>query len=68
MVAKLSGNLTRLVWCTYVGGRGDDFPRGEVYLVGNTSSKDFPVTPRAAQRTLRGKSDAFILKLVPTKR
>ena len=41
-------------------------PNGEVYLVGKTSSEDFPVTPGAAQTRLRGQVDAFIVKLVPT--
>jgi hypothetical protein len=42
-------------------------PLGEVYLVGNTSSPDFPATPGAAQTKLGGgKGDAFVVKLVPT--
>ena len=32
MVAKISGDLKRLIWCTYVGGDGDDFPRGGLGL------------------------------------
>jgi len=40
-------------------------PGGEIYLVGNTSSGDFPVTPGAIQTKLRGGTDAVIVKLVP---
>ena len=71
-VAKLSPDLKRIVWCTYVGGRGDDFPRGglavdgedSVYVVGGTASPDFPTTPGVFQREPRKASrDAAIVKL-----
>jgi hypothetical protein len=42
-------------------------PRGEIYLVGNTSSDDFPVTPGAFQTRNGGKGDAFVVKLVPNR-
>jgi hypothetical protein len=68
----LKPDLTELVYASYLGGSGDDLirspalgPNGEIYLVGNTSSTDFPVTPGAAQSKLRGASDAFVMKLVP---
>jgi hypothetical protein len=74
VLAVLSPDGSRVVYATYLGGGGGDLirsialgPQGEVYLVGNTSSPDFPVTPQAVQKTLRGKADAFIVKLVPTK-
>ena len=74
VLAVLSPDGSRLVYATYLGGSGGDLirsvalgPKGEVYLVGSTASKDFPVTPNAVQKTLGGKSDAFIVKLVPTK-
>ena len=38
---------------------------GEVYLVGSTGSTDLPVTPAAAQRTLAGTTDGFVIRLVP---
>ena len=73
MVAKLSADLQRLVWCTYVGGGGDDFPRGglgldrdgNVYLVGETASNDFPTTPGVFQPARKGVRDAAIVKLKP---
>jgi len=71
LVAKLSADFKKVVWCTYVGGAGDEFPRGglavdgedRVYVVGNSSSADFPTTPGAFQRELKGKGDAAIAKL-----
>jgi len=71
-VAALSPDGSRLLYATYLGGRGDDLirgiafgPKGEIYLVGSTSSRDFPATPGSVGPKLRGKSDAFVVKLVP---
>ena len=73
MLAVLSPDGSKLVYATFIGGSGDDLIRsvaiglnGEVYLVGNTSSRDFPVTSNAVQTELAGNADAFIMKLVPT--
>ncbi len=71
MVAKLTADLTKLVWCTYVGGQGDDFPRGgleldaedNVYVVGGTASKDFPTTQGVFQQSMAGPRNAAIVKL-----
>ncbi len=71
LVAKLTPDLGRIIWCTYVGGSGDDFPRGglaldekdNVCVVGTSSSPDFPTTPHAFQRTLRGPRDSALVKL-----
>ncbi len=72
-VAKLSGDLKKLLWCTYVGGSGDGMPRGgltldaedHVYVVGSSASPNFPTTPGVVQRDLRGERDAAIVKLRP---
>lgn len=60
------------VFSTLLGGSGDDLirslalgPAGEVYLVGSTSSEDFPVTDGAVHPRHGGKGDAFVVKLVP---
>jgi hypothetical protein len=71
LVAKLSPDLTRLLWCTYVGGAGDDFPRGglalgdddSVYVVGTSASRNFPTTPGVVQRQLNGPRDSAIVQL-----
>ncbi len=71
LVAKLSPDLTKLLWCSYVGGTGDDFPRGglalgdddSVYVVGTSTSRDFPTTPGVVQSQLKGPRDSAIIKL-----
>ena len=71
LVAKVTPDLSRILWCTYVGGVGDDFPRGglavapddTVIVVGTTTSTDFPVTRGVVQRHLRGPRDSAIIKL-----
>ncbi len=71
LVAKLAADLTQILWCTYVGGAGDDFPRGglaldaqdNVCVVGTTTSADFPTTPGVLQPRLNGPRDSAIVKL-----
>jgi len=73
MVAKLTPDLRRLLWCTYIGGSSDDFPRGgltlddqdNVVIVGETHSPNFPVTPGAFQTRRKGQNDAALVKLKP---
>jgi hypothetical protein len=71
-LAILSSDGSELLYCTYLGGSGDDMirgialgPEGEVYLIGHTMSDDFPVTDGAAQTEYRGKGDTYVAKLVP---
>ncbi len=69
--AKLSPDMKRILWCTYVGASRTDWPRGglalddrdNVYLVGGTDSKDFPTSEGAYQRHLKGERDAAVVKL-----
>ncbi|MGY3088312.1 hypothetical protein ACVWYF_001345 [Hymenobacter sp. UYAg731] len=56
----VSGPAAR-VWATYLGGSSADFPtsmvvnsRGELLLLGTTSSLDYPTTTGAMQRTFAG--------------
>lgn len=70
-LAVFSPDGRQLLYATYLGGRGDEMirslafgPHGELYLVGSTSSDDFPVTPDALQKTHAGRGDAFLVKLV----
>ncbi|MBM4090637.1 MAG: hypothetical protein FJ276_14635, partial [Planctomycetes bacterium] len=73
LVAKLSRDLKRLIWCTYVGGSGDDFPRGGlavdakdcVYIVGTSNSPNFPTTRGVVQPKRNGPRDSAIIKLRP---
>ncbi len=68
-VAKLSAEGNRIVWCTYLGGSGDDRAFGiavdnlnNVYVTGWTQSSNFPLVG-AFQSKLSGGRDAFVVKL-----
>lgn len=71
VVAKLSPDLRRLLWCTYVGGSDDDEGRGglaldtedNVYLFGATRSHDFPTGAYAFHKNTQGDTDSVIIKL-----
>lgn len=66
-----------LVFGTYIGGSGDDHATavavdssGYSYVVGSTSSTDFPVNPgggyiNSFQNTNHGNTDAFAIRLFP---
>jgi uncharacterized repeat protein (TIGR01451 family) len=59
-----------LIASTFIGGNGIDNPdgmyvdaSGNVYVSGQTSSTDFPVTSRAYQTSNHGSDDAILLRL-----
>jgi uncharacterized protein (TIGR03437 family) len=69
-VTKLNPQGSKLVYSTYLGGRGADNgtgiavdSAGKAYVLGNTISVDFPLTPDASQIALRGPGDTFVVKL-----
>ncbi|MCS7176175.1 MAG: SBBP repeat-containing protein [Candidatus Kapabacteria bacterium] len=71
VVLKLDGALQRLLFATYLGGSGADFPavigtdaNGDIYVGGSTNSPDFPVR-NAYQQSLRGGVDLFVVRLSP---
>jgi len=70
-VAKLGPGGNTLIYCTYLGGRGDDRafgiavdPAGNAYVTGWTASPAFP-TLTQVQPTIGGGKDAFVAKLNP---
>jgi len=73
VVAKLSSDLKKLIWCTYIGGADNESPRGglaideqdNVYVVGSTRSPNFPTTAGVVGPKSKGDYDAFIVKLKP---
>src|SRR5438105_3758767 len=72
-VTKLSPDGRRLLYSTYLGGRGNDAGAGiavdragAAYLTGATGSRNFPTTRGAFQTTLTGVGgNAFVAKLSP---
>jgi hypothetical protein len=68
-VASFAPNGPQMLYCTYLGGTGDDRAFGlaldssrNVYLTGWTSSANFPVVG-GVQSKLSGTRDAFVAKL-----
>jgi hypothetical protein len=60
-VAELDNTGTNLLYCTYLGGSGDDFAyalavnaAGEAYVAGLTGSTNFPVTNWIVTATYQG--------------
>ncbi len=72
-LARIAADGSRLVYCTYLGGSENEWAEhrpwlcedGSFLLTGVTASADFPTTPGACQRQLRGKTDGFLVKLAP---
>jgi hypothetical protein len=67
-LAVLDSTCTRLQYGSYFGGSGDDVAEGigvsssgMVYLAGNTTSQDLPVTAVAHDRTPNGGNDLFVV-------
>jgi hypothetical protein len=68
-VAKLNASGNALVYCTYIGGSGEDRAlgialdaSGGAYVAGRTQSRNFPVK-NAYQSRLGGTRNAFVLRL-----
>jgi hypothetical protein len=70
-VAKLRADGAQVVFSTYLGGSSSsDYAKsiavdldGNAYVVGYTSSANFPVSSGAVQAVLKGGQDAFVTKL-----
>lgn len=69
-VARLSGDLTRLMQATYLGGGWNDEAlalavdaQGNVFVAGSVSYGNFPGTGNGAQPNAGGYVDAFVAKL-----
>lgn len=69
-ITELNSNGSGLIFSTFAGGGADDTGNGialdsagNIYVVGTTSSSDFPGTGSGFQRDYQGGvSDAFVLK------
>ena len=60
-LSKLSPDGSQLIYSTYLGGRGDDCSnaivvdgRGNAYIAGFTTSRDFPTTAGVLQPSFKG--------------
>ena len=69
-VTKIAPSGTALVYSTFLGGSGDDYALpiavdsgGNVYITGDTTSTNFPVTANAAQSSSSGGYAAFVAVL-----
>ncbi len=71
-VTKLNAAGSAIVYSTYLGGSGDDFTNGlavdsagEAFVVGATSSTNFPTVAALRGTYAGGAFDAFVTKLNP---
>ncbi|MCK4614320.1 MAG: SBBP repeat-containing protein, partial [Thermoplasmata archaeon] len=70
VVTKLNADGSDLVYSTFIGGTNVDMGAGiaidrekHVYIIGQTSSPEFPTTPGSYDRIPNGDADCFALKL-----
>jgi HYDIN/CFA65/VesB-like, Ig-like domain/Beta-propeller repeat/Cep192 domain 4 len=71
-VTEIDPGTSSLVFSTYLGGSGSESAQsiaidsaGSIYVTGETTSSNFPVTNGAFQSQYAGQGDAFITKLAP---
>jgi len=70
-ISKISADGSTLIYSTYLGGTGYDYPQdiavdsdGNAYVIGQTSSTDFPLSADAIQEVYGGgANDVFVAKL-----
>ncbi|MCX7015924.1 MAG: SBBP repeat-containing protein [Candidatus Sumerlaeota bacterium] len=70
-LAKLSGDLSTVLYATYLGGNGEDSLRdtiagesGDLYAAGMSQSSDFPLC-NAAQGEFHGVTDLVLARFAP---
>jgi len=66
-LCKISGNLTKMFWDTYVGGSNEDVGYSirvaadkSIYITGGTNSSDFPGTATGLNSTYGGNIDGYV--------
>ena len=72
-IIKFNHNLTNMIWCSYLGGMGDDAAYSIVladdnslYVCGGTTSSDLPTSQEVVQSTYGGgDNDGYIAHIAP---
>jgi hypothetical protein len=71
-VAEFNPAATGLLFATFLGGTGTDTPAGillsplgNIFIVGSTTSNNFPTTPGVLQPNYAGNQDAFLTEMEP---
>ncbi len=69
-VSKLNPDGSNLIYATYLGGSSSEYPHSmitntneELWVLGSSSSADFPVSAGAYQNTLGGSQDHVLIHL-----
>ncbi len=69
-ILKFSSDGKSLLYCTYLGGSGNEQPHslicnpaGELFILGTTSSANFPTSANAYDKTYNGNTDIFVSRL-----
>lgn len=69
VVFKMKGDLTEMLWSTYIGGSGVDASHtiklqdSVLFVGGGTTSSDFPVTSGSYSSTFSGVADGWMAKV-----
>ena len=71
MIIKFDNNLSNLIWCSYLGGLGNDATyaialtkNDDIVVSGGTNSANLPVTPGAVQTNYNGgTADGYVAKI-----
>ena len=71
-VTEINPTGTGIIFSTFLGGTGDDTPAeiildggGDIFMVGSTTSSNFPTTSAVFQPAYAGNQDAFLTELKP---
>ncbi len=66
VISKYSPDGSNLLYCTYIGGIGEEYPHsmivqnGNLFIYGTTFSFDFPVSAQSYSQNLNGICDIYI--------